>query len=400
MPLEPDFDFIDDLVPANPDDDDLVLEGAAHLRGTKGAVQGTVTGDVTESRLMIDGVRTLIVRRPGVEDPLLALRNQADDADLAVLAYDAATDTTRLISIAGTISLDAPLGAAILGSLDNDPAAGGDQDAQLALLNLSGIRAGELQFQTTTLYLTNRVEGGPVFLRALGGAGVVSIVGGSPDGNARMFDVGVEVFRTSSAGVNVVRPGAATPTLGFNNDGGVIAQINANDAGPLVIQAFRTSRGIEIRGTNSADATIVGLSHDPNAGVFIRGADNTNHLTINNAGITVNGQATVGDLVPTASAHLTRKDYVDGRSQGNIAQRQIVVNGVMLLAGIQTAVGQSISVTYATPFSGATPVVQITLNAAAGSNVFGFITNSTLTGFTATVGLANAGVHWMAQGAL
>ena len=105
-------------------------------------------------------------------------------------------------------------------------------------------------------------------------------------------------------------------------------------------------------------------------------------------------------LFPVQADDLTRKDYVDGRSQGNVAQRQIVVNGVMLLAGITTAAGQIATVTYPTPFSGATPVVSLTVNAAAGNNAFAFITNSTLTGFTATVGLANAGVHWMAQGAL
>lgn len=42
MPLEPIFDFIDDMNPANPNNSpDQVKEAANHLRGVKNAVQGS-----------------------------------------------------------------------------------------------------------------------------------------------------------------------------------------------------------------------------------------------------------------------------------------------------------------------------------------------------------------------
>ena len=56
MPLEPTFDNIDDLDPANPFADDPVSEGDDHLRGIKKALQANVTGDDLETRLMVASV--------------------------------------------------------------------------------------------------------------------------------------------------------------------------------------------------------------------------------------------------------------------------------------------------------------------------------------------------------
>ncbi len=397
MPLET-FGNIDDLVPANPDDDDLVLEGAAHLRGIKLSLQGNVTGDDAESRLVIDGVPTLIARRPGVDDPLLALRNALDDGDLVVLAYDAASDTFRISPLVGGVVLETDglpsLATQDFGAQLFRPGAPG---SRLEFHNEDdGVLAQIQSAPSGQLNVGALVDGRGVRLtgQQIGGANV-DLLDGDPAGNMKLFDNGIETFRTSAAGANCVRPGAASPTLGFNNDGGVIAQINANDAGPLVVQAFKTSRGIELRGTNSADATIVALSHDPNAGVFIRGPDNTNHLTVNNAGITVNGQATASDLAPTASAHLTRKDYVDGVASGPTAQQQIKVGQMQILTGTDTAVGSTVTVVFAVPFT-STP--NIAGEGVAATVVQTRLITRTNTGFTAQVSVTNAGYSWVAMG--
>lgn len=60
MPLEPKFDFIDDLNPLNPADGDPVAEGDDHLRGIKAALQANVKGDDTRTQLVVDGVDRLI----------------------------------------------------------------------------------------------------------------------------------------------------------------------------------------------------------------------------------------------------------------------------------------------------------------------------------------------------
>lgn len=53
MALEPNFRFIDDLDPLNPADADQVAQGDDHLRGLKAALQGSVDGNATRTRLLI-----------------------------------------------------------------------------------------------------------------------------------------------------------------------------------------------------------------------------------------------------------------------------------------------------------------------------------------------------------
>lgn len=59
MALEPAFDNINDLVPANPIDDDPVDEGDNHIRGLKQALQGNVTGDALATQLLQAGITAL-----------------------------------------------------------------------------------------------------------------------------------------------------------------------------------------------------------------------------------------------------------------------------------------------------------------------------------------------------
>ena len=67
MPLEPDFDNIDDLVSANPALDDEVNEGDNHLRGIKNALQGNVSGNAVSTQLLQQGIVALDVDDKGAD---------------------------------------------------------------------------------------------------------------------------------------------------------------------------------------------------------------------------------------------------------------------------------------------------------------------------------------------
>ena len=61
MPVESDFDNIDSLDPNFPLNDDPVSEGPQHLRGIKEALQGNVTGDDNETRLLVGALVALLM---------------------------------------------------------------------------------------------------------------------------------------------------------------------------------------------------------------------------------------------------------------------------------------------------------------------------------------------------
>ena len=390
MPLET-FGNIDDLVPANPDDDDLVLQGAAHRRGITESLQGKVGGGVDDTRLLVDDEVAFLVnalraaiRRPLSDDPELAFRNQADDADLVLLVYDNASDTFRIASITGPVALDFANVRAMLTTATGIRVGPPATNARVDLLNSADVIAA-------------RVTGTP------SGAEVIAVQVG---GQARLANELGNLISTSSSGCDVTREGGGATTLNLiNTVNDLMARIQANGAGDTIFEVLNPNRGIQLRGADAGGSpvTIIALSAVgslPGSATVLFSNPAGSEIARFGAAEAQFQTPVRTTQSPSAAQDLTRKDYVDGRSQGNIAQRQIVVNGVMLLAGITTAVGQSVSVTYATPFSGATPVVSLTVNAAAGNNAFAFITNSTLTGFTATAGLSGAGVHWMAQGAL
>ncbi len=66
MPVEGDFDNIDSLEPTFPFDDDQVAEGPQHLRGIKNALQGNVSGDDVETRLLVNGIIAALVDATGL----------------------------------------------------------------------------------------------------------------------------------------------------------------------------------------------------------------------------------------------------------------------------------------------------------------------------------------------
>ncbi len=65
MPGDGDFDNIDSLDPTIPFDDDQVSEGTQHLRGIKQALQGNVSGDDLETRLLVNALVRFLVDATG-----------------------------------------------------------------------------------------------------------------------------------------------------------------------------------------------------------------------------------------------------------------------------------------------------------------------------------------------
>ena len=89
MPIEQ-FDNIDDLDPLNPLDDDPVSEGDDHLRGIKNALQGNVTGDALETRLMVASIIRAFVdanRFTAIDE--LAVKGDLIDIDHSAFNLDA-----------------------------------------------------------------------------------------------------------------------------------------------------------------------------------------------------------------------------------------------------------------------------------------------------------------------
>ena len=104
MALEPDFRWIDDLVPTNPAVNDPVAQGDDHLRGIKLALQGSVTGNASEVRLRASGASLAVAlanrfRIQASADGVtrgLSLRNAADDTDAAYLEFRGASNALVL----------------------------------------------------------------------------------------------------------------------------------------------------------------------------------------------------------------------------------------------------------------------------------------------------------------
>ena len=98
MALEPAFDNIDDLVPANPVANDPVDAGDDHIRGIKNALKGNVSGDAVATQLLQAGVVALnadakgiqvsgqvLISDPAPVNPDEAARKDYVDAQIAAL---------------------------------------------------------------------------------------------------------------------------------------------------------------------------------------------------------------------------------------------------------------------------------------------------------------------------
>ena len=109
MPLEPQFDNIDDLDPANPLADDPVSEGDDHLRGIKNALRGNVQGDDSFTALLAGGfiqalvdVLSFTVKGPPLIDldssgaDVLALLRARNEIGGVSLSVDPVTGTIKL----------------------------------------------------------------------------------------------------------------------------------------------------------------------------------------------------------------------------------------------------------------------------------------------------------------
>lgn len=119
MPLEPAFDNIDDLEPANPALDDVVNQGDDHLRGIKKALQGNVAGDALSTQLLQSDVVAL-----NADDRGAQVTGQVTVSDPAPLNPDELTrrdyvDALSVIAGQGLVG-----GGAVVGNPSVDVGAG------------------------------------------------------------------------------------------------------------------------------------------------------------------------------------------------------------------------------------------------------------------------------------
>ncbi len=154
MPLEPSFGNIDDLNPDWPLGTDPLAEGDDHIRGIKLSLQGNVTGDAAQTRLLADAIATVFARAGSVEviaqaaaSARLALRDDTDALNYAVIF------------------------AAAVGGL----------------------------------FVDSQVDAQPVVLRGRGAASdEQEILRGTPDTGTTIFFAGLPIFATVATGVDVL----------------------------------------------------------------------------------------------------------------------------------------------------------------------------------------------------
>ncbi len=402
MPIEPDFDFIDSLDPANPIDDDPVLEGAAHLRGIKNALQGSVLGDVDSTRLLVDGDIGLRVeadgtsiRSPLTDKPLLAFRNQLDDADFAQIFYDDATDSLVLTSAAGSVALEfagVDTMRTIAAGLSVAPVG---VDGRINIQDNTGATAASLRGLATGVELRSTILDQLIKLIALGGAGNVSVLEGDPNGEAQLMFAGLAKFITKTAGWD--SPGT-TFDLGQQTDNSILLRlVNLVGGIRFILSSGSGDPGInQLDNAGNFEQTWINFARGGNVALNFAGALALRTRTF---GSETTGQHRVTEALPLNNADVTRKDYVDTRSRSNAGDERIEVQNRMILSSTQAPVGQNFTVTFSTPFTSTPNVTLTALNPSNAANGFAYINTIGLNSFTGTVGASGLTVHWIAVGA-
>jgi hypothetical protein len=125
-------------------------------------------------------------------------------------------DAGVILNHAGTtrFATDAAGSVTVRGTLGNDPAIGGVQDAQYNLANSAGVEVGDLTFLSgTTMLMRNLVHGGTITLQGQDTGGTNrAVFNGDPDGAARLYHAGALRIGTASGGVTELRSDGSTDT--------------------------------------------------------------------------------------------------------------------------------------------------------------------------------------------
>lgn len=230
MGLEVSFENIGDLNPDWPLDTDPFAEGAPHLRGIKESLQGNVQGDGT-----LTGLFNGSVNKPAG----FALATKAN----GIYARD--TVATNPV---------------------------------VELLNSTNVVAGDVGATLTELYLRARQVGQGLTLSYTDGGGVKSALHVTPAGVVSIYNGGVEVMRTTVAGVQLM---AVAPTLALWDVGGVTQYANlVAGAGLVALNSLAGEVSLQAAG-------VVRLQTFAN-GINVNGAAvNTGQILLNgNAGAT------------------------------------------------------------------------------------------------------------------
>ena len=260
MPLEPSFGNIDDLNPDWPLGTDPLAEGDDHIRGIKLSLQGNVTGDATQTRLLTDALVALITTDAGVNvkatnpvqaNTLLRLQDNADVrvADLLVnlagLLRVVVATVGQAMELRGsnaapndeTMAQFNPGGAAklfqagieALSTSANGIVAGvAGQNGRVDVLTSAGANGLRLE-SGTNQRLIGLVDGSEVHLVAspAGGGAGITMLAADPDGSVTLNFNGVESVRTipSQGGTNggIRMPGSADWTTGSGSPEGVVS---------------------------------------------------------------------------------------------------------------------------------------------------------------------------------
>lgn len=290
MALEPDFSNIDDLVPANPADNDPVNEGDDHLRGIKEALKGNVAGSAVYSALLVAGaiaVRAASKVLQLIPDDLLAanviafrdnantldrariqseatgaltIANDIADQDVALqqtFTVEGLVDMLRAAGASGEVEILVKGESVLKAHADgiSSQATAGD-NAVLDLLDAAGVVRGSLALaagtpeQAVVLYATGEDNAlYPVF------AATAIAVGG----RAIMYANQLPAIESTSKGANFLRDPLETETrVNFKDDidGNTDAQITVDDSNGFVLTAVPTTMSATVRSGLSGRAQL------------------------------------------------------------------------------------------------------------------------------------------------
>ena len=232
-------------------------------------------------------------------------------------------------------------------------------EAQAKLASL-GILSGD------DLTLLNETAAGLIIL-----AGANSVFEGDPLGRSRMFNAGIERIAAEALGASVTGDLDVTGDATAQNLGAVLQAIALAPAPTLDEHLTRK---------DYVDGEIAPVQSQADANTAQIGV-NTGNIATNTGGIAAN----TGELAT-----------IDGNQVTN--QDRLKIGTSLALAGLQTAVGQAITVTFAVAFDQVPAVTLTLLNPGNANNGFAYLNSVTTTGFTGTAGVAGLQCNWQAIG--
>lgn len=157
------------------------------------------------------------------------------------------------------------------GTENNDPSLGGENDAELGLLNASGLRTARFAQSATVTFLESFIYGGQLNSRVRNSGGDVQLgISIIPDSGITFGHAGTVVALTQATGLrsrNKTSPGLGTPQAVLFDlaqaNGTRVGYVGFDSAAQLDLASLNNGADIRIRGANDAGTLQLLATFDP-----------------------------------------------------------------------------------------------------------------------------------------